>query len=620
MAGFEIVDTITWVNGQGMSQGLNIGKAMEAAAGVKVDSSESWRPVTEDGKRWLGYSTRIKGAVEFVVVGRKPFVTSVVENLKANGTGAMHIDAGRIPAVGKPPGWLKTGTVGSNATRGFGGSKHAFVMAERTPEAVAHVGEAHEQMGRYPVNLVFTHAEGCVCVGAKRVRGIKGTAGGRAVGKNSNATKLYGAYTGGSATPGAPLGFVEKDGTEGVSDWICAPDCPVRATGGIWGVSKSGRMQAGQQRKASSGKGFNGTNTFRKSGVATLKESPASEGSPTRFFTLPDPWAQTLLHLSECVVTGHTPKRKGTREGPLGRRPSGSLCTVFGDKGDPMQNAQGYDEGGLPIYACVKGCPIEQARTDAVAADVGFYSTKVHPPARMLPGYLTIKPKVKPEQVGVDEVKAEELCKRWGIPQGRGESWLETLLGWPIPEAAVPQTERELFQPAMHLHPTTKTLTVMGWLVRLYSPRPETVDRPVVVMDPFGGSGTTCLAAAAEGRTPVYNDFTPRYTAVAAARLAIAGVDALPVSRLQTPEDREWGGSAMVEESESVGGAAPAANGDTKLCPKCATVGSIAGLFGYRKMQTPKGEVVRAQSWSRTTWTPRRTGRTSSSLGTLGSA
>ena len=57
------------------------------------------------------------------------------------------------------------------------------------------------------------------------------------------------------------------------------------------------------------------------------------------------------------------------------------------------------------------------------------------------------------------------------------------------------------------------------WLTKLFSPRPEVVGRPVVVVDPFGGSGTFTLAARRLGRVGLYNDFTPKYVAIAATRL-----------------------------------------------------------------------------------------------------
>ncbi len=62
-------------------------------------------------------------------------------------------------------------------------------------------------------------------------------------------------------------------------------------------------------------------------------------------------------------------------------------------------------------------------------------------------------------------------------------------------------------------HPTVKSIALMRWLVRL-------VTRPGdVVLDPFGGSGTTGAAALAEGRRVILVERDPRFAEIARQRL-----------------------------------------------------------------------------------------------------
>lgn len=54
-------------------------------------------PVTKDAKKWDGWGTALKPAWEPIVVARKPFKGTVEMCVKTNGTGAINIDACRIP-------------------------------------------------------------------------------------------------------------------------------------------------------------------------------------------------------------------------------------------------------------------------------------------------------------------------------------------------------------------------------------------------------------------------------------------------------------------------------------------------------------------------------------------
>lgn len=65
-------------------------------------------------------------------------------------------------------------------------------------------------------------------------------------------------------------------------------------------------------------------------------------------------------------------------------------------------------------------------------------------------------------------------------------------------------------------HPTVKPLALMRWLVRLVCPTGG------FVLDPFGGSGTTLIAAVAEGRLAVGVERDAGYCEIARERVAAA--------------------------------------------------------------------------------------------------
>lgn len=506
MAGFEIRDTVTipavalWVQGQGMAKGLNVARALDGA----------------DAARWGGHNTNLRPAVEFVVMARAPFPKGLIANLRQHGTGALHVDAVRIPATGPAPGWHKTGTVGTPATKGFVG-KDNFALHERTPEEIqAGTAERMERLGRWPANLILAHSDRCQYRGTQTVIGDPRQTG-------------NGRRPGGFLQPGAPKGDGEPNarvyGDAEVPVYDCAPGCPVAAAEAAWPVTKSGTMKGGTQRKKSRGKGGYGDGFPDE---ATRADTRGDAGSATRFFLLPEDFR-----------------------------------------------------------------PPESA--DAAAASVGYYTPKVAPRDRRLPGYMMAVPETKHTRSdgtpAVDEAIAETLCRKWRIPQGVGESWLQTLAGWPIPEAVVeaePDDVRARFQPAASIHPTHKPVKVLRWLLRLASPDPKTVGRPVVVLDPFVGSGSTAIAAAAEGRVAVVNDFTPKYTAIAAARLEGLGVEPHAVECLVAPLPREWGGDAVVAAAERP-------QPEERTCPRCGVRGEIDTLFGWRRMS--KGGPVRPQAW-----------------------
>jgi len=127
-AGFEIRDTLMWLYGSGFPKSLDVSKAIDKAAGVERevvglsenrsgighhgarDDGGNWgveakrvsitAPSTEAAKKWQGWGTALKPAVEPIVLARKPLIGTVAANVLTHGTGALNIDASRIGTDG----------------------------------------------------------------------------------------------------------------------------------------------------------------------------------------------------------------------------------------------------------------------------------------------------------------------------------------------------------------------------------------------------------------------------------------------------------------------------------------------------------------------------------------
>lgn len=93
---------------------------------------------TEEGKQWQGWGTCLKPAFEPIIVARKPFKGSLVDNVLKWGVGGLNIDECR---VGNEHFVIKNGEYDKPTNNAFGHIK-------RTPK---------EYDGRFPANLILTY-------------------------------------------------------------------------------------------------------------------------------------------------------------------------------------------------------------------------------------------------------------------------------------------------------------------------------------------------------------------------------------------------------------------------------------------------------------------------------
>jgi site-specific DNA-methyltransferase (adenine-specific) len=126
--GFEIRDQLMWIYSSGFPKAQDMGKAIQRRMGVKeiegyadttknagfgqtdharVRAGVEWsttetqvakvRCTDPEAVKWQGWKTAMKPGHEPIVMARKRFRGSTIDNIQRHGVGALNIDASRIP-------------------------------------------------------------------------------------------------------------------------------------------------------------------------------------------------------------------------------------------------------------------------------------------------------------------------------------------------------------------------------------------------------------------------------------------------------------------------------------------------------------------------------------------
>lgn len=227
-AGFEIRDCLMWLYGQGF-------------------------PKSHNGA-WGG--TALKPGWEPIVMARKPLVGTVAANFEEHGTGGLDVDGCRIF------------TDWSERSEAWKASGHSAKPDAEKIAAPPGQGINCHPAGRWPANVLLEHADGCECVGTKRVKGtnVPGMDRGSALGRMND--------DGWQAKERKPTSFVDADGTEEVADWRCVDGCPVRVLD-----EQSGELSThrGSIKPGHAALGYGGGN-------GSAREVRTDRGGASRFF------------------------------------------------------------------------------------------------------------------------------------------------------------------------------------------------------------------------------------------------------------------------------------------------------------------------------------------------
>jgi DNA modification methylase len=169
-AGFEVRDSIAWLYGSGFPKSLDVSKAIDKAAGAEREvvgqgpnasrrprgigtsvahgdyTTEPGDPITapatDDARTWQGWGTALKPAHEPIVVARKPLSGTVAQTVLAHGTGALNIDATRIP---------HGDDVNMTAVQRQGATSDIYVGGAKPGDEIA----MYKPGGRWPANVVL---------------------------------------------------------------------------------------------------------------------------------------------------------------------------------------------------------------------------------------------------------------------------------------------------------------------------------------------------------------------------------------------------------------------------------------------------------------------------------
>jgi site-specific DNA-methyltransferase (adenine-specific) len=220
-AGFEIRDTMLWIYGTGFPKSLDVSKAIDKAAGAVRevvgprmrpdgkamlaarggDESRSdgwdrpWRddpeavarngmhtaPATPEAAQWQGWGTALKPAFEPIIVARKPLDRkTVAANVLAHGTGALNIDACRVPLAEDDK--LQDGV------------QHAAHALDDTGAWGFKAVDRAAGLGRFPANVLHDGSDEVEAAFAEYGEKTSGTFDGNR--KADKFRNTYGAFTG----------------------------------------------------------------------------------------------------------------------------------------------------------------------------------------------------------------------------------------------------------------------------------------------------------------------------------------------------------------------------------------------------------------------------------------
>ena len=190
-AGFEIRDQIMWIYSSGFPKSQDVGRSIQRSLGVKekktltpwensksrisfdnageklADTPPSEQVIVTDpeAKQWEGWGTALKPAHEPICLARKPIkVGSVAKNVQIHGTGALNIDANRVPYESEADAatYLDNKAGPAMRSKTANGEKSKMFENQTGFKAIKKNITAEEDLpiGRFPSNVIGEIADG----------------------------------------------------------------------------------------------------------------------------------------------------------------------------------------------------------------------------------------------------------------------------------------------------------------------------------------------------------------------------------------------------------------------------------------------------------------------------
>ena len=171
-AGFEIRDTIMWLYGSGFPKSMNIGLALDKKNGVEsevigkrkehdirnnnyannnVSDKTFIREIKKATNEWQGWGTALKPSFEPIIVARKPFKGSLVDNVIKNGVGGINIDECRVGNEELHNSYAENKNSGFTNADDRDEKEKGMFAGNKQGETVVN--------GRFPANTILTYDE-----------------------------------------------------------------------------------------------------------------------------------------------------------------------------------------------------------------------------------------------------------------------------------------------------------------------------------------------------------------------------------------------------------------------------------------------------------------------------
>ncbi len=206
-SGFEIRDTIIWLYGSGFPKSMNIGLAIDKKNNVEseiigeikehdirnnnyanneVSNKTFMRQIKKAQNEWQGWGTCLKPAFEPVIVARKPFKGSLVDNIIKWGVGGLNIDECRVEATDKDEfqkNWNRQQSTSSNVVN---------YVAQKDINL-----RSYKPNGRFPANLILTYEQMTfdeVCGGFPNTKGNASPRNNKGTNNEQSNSVCYGKY------------------------------------------------------------------------------------------------------------------------------------------------------------------------------------------------------------------------------------------------------------------------------------------------------------------------------------------------------------------------------------------------------------------------------------------
>ncbi len=459
---------------------------------------------TDMAKKWEGWGTALKPAHEPCVLARKPFSTSVAENVLKHGTGAINIDESRVPTDDEMH-FERTGAM--------------WTSKEGQWREYTHDGTSFEQHenGRFPTNVLLSHHEECTdeeCVNdCPRAT----------VDRQSGHTKSRKAASGVGFNKSSVFGGGDEDfdtvrghnDEGGASRYFYSPeldthfnsehDSAVVGRKPFPGTVAENVLTHGTGAMNIDGARVGETLRDIEEGTGVKK---SDNGSMAGFNTERRVVGQVKGRYPTNVIVSHHPECKAT--GDFVETTRGGSGTGGSTRPDSVFESSGFKPNNdvdktpatseqVEIYECHDQCPRKlldkQSGTTAGSGSVKVASGGQNRSASweagggmLAAGSINTGVRDFGDTGGASRFfHAAELDARsgeWG-PDFEGA---DRFMYCPKPTKA----ERHCGG-RTNIHPTVKPVDVMRYLCRLVTPKGGTV------LDPFMGSGTTGVAAILEG-------------------------------------------------------------------------------------------------------------------------